>query len=212
LGAFMTNIMPLIPASGSVFENMPQTNNKELNGLRKQCEVDIKQMYHCRQCRADAIGTLGEDQSAEFKGLGCGGCNSDKIGTIAVKPTSKETDYTFAVASRSGSTVDAHFGHVDEFHIYRYQNQDICLIARRKVQKYCAGSDECESEESKIKRIISAISDCDAVIVLRIGHHPSKLLESKGIHVIQTCGGIREAVVYAADIMKSRVQSVERAV
>lgn len=76
-GAYITNIMPLIPAKGSAFENMPLTSNKELNQLRKKCETYIQQMYHCRQCRADAIGKLGEDCSADFRNKTCGGCSKD---------------------------------------------------------------------------------------------------------------------------------------
>ncbi|MCX7841670.1 MAG: nitrogenase cofactor biosynthesis protein NifB [Clostridia bacterium] len=69
-GAFMTNIMPLIPAEGSAFQNIPLTSSRELNEMRKKCEADIKQMYHCRQCRADAIGTLDDDRSAGlWKGI-----------------------------------------------------------------------------------------------------------------------------------------------
>ncbi|PKM81970.1 MAG: nitrogenase cofactor biosynthesis protein NifB [Firmicutes bacterium HGW-Firmicutes-14] len=67
LGAFMTNIMPLIPAAGSVFADYPQTGMKELNRMRDLCQLDLHQMRHCRQCRADAIGMLGEDRSAEFR-------------------------------------------------------------------------------------------------------------------------------------------------
>ena len=66
LGAGITNIMQMIPVKGSVFENMPLTSNKEIMDLRKKCEENIKQMYHCKQCRADAIGLLGDDQSQKF--------------------------------------------------------------------------------------------------------------------------------------------------
>ncbi|MBP1764382.1 MAG: nifB 3 [Firmicutes bacterium] len=67
LGALMTNIMPLIPAPGSVFQNFPQTSMKEINALRDLCQTDIPQMRHCQQCRADAIGLLTEDQSHRFR-------------------------------------------------------------------------------------------------------------------------------------------------
>ncbi|VBB09561.1 radical sam [Lucifera butyrica] len=67
LGAVMTNIMPLIPAPGSAFQHLPQTSMKELNTLRDICQVDIKQMRHCQQCRADAIGLLADDQSYRFR-------------------------------------------------------------------------------------------------------------------------------------------------
>jgi nitrogen fixation protein NifB len=67
LGAFMTNIMPLIPAPGSAFQNFPQTSRKEVNAMRDLCQTDIFQMRHCQQCRADAIGLLTEDQSYKFR-------------------------------------------------------------------------------------------------------------------------------------------------
>ena len=60
-GAFMTNITGLIPAKGSKLENAVPIDNKKLMEIRKKCSVHIKQMYHCRQCRADAIGLLGQD-------------------------------------------------------------------------------------------------------------------------------------------------------
>jgi len=73
LGAFITNIMPLIPAGGSAFEKYPQTSMKEINKIRKICQADLRQMYHCKQCRADAIGLLGDDRSYEFSSAaGCG--------------------------------------------------------------------------------------------------------------------------------------------
>ncbi|MCL4440283.1 MAG: nitrogenase cofactor biosynthesis protein NifB [Firmicutes bacterium] len=67
MNVFISNIMPLIPARGSVFENYPGTGVKELNQMRAACGTDLRQMYHCRQCRADAIGLLDNDRSAEFR-------------------------------------------------------------------------------------------------------------------------------------------------
>jgi predicted Fe-Mo cluster-binding NifX family protein len=66
LGAAITNIMQLIPVEGSVFEKLPLVNNQEIMAMRKKCGETMKQMYHCKQCRADAIGALGDDRSIEF--------------------------------------------------------------------------------------------------------------------------------------------------
>jgi len=66
LGAYMTNIMPLIPASGSAFEKFSRTDENELNTMRNLCQADLLQMRHCKQCRADAVGLLGQDRSQEF--------------------------------------------------------------------------------------------------------------------------------------------------
>lgn len=67
LGTLMTNIMPLIPVSGSVFHDFPQTSMKDINAMRDLCQTDISQMRHCQQCRADAIGLLSKDQSYKFR-------------------------------------------------------------------------------------------------------------------------------------------------
>ncbi|MDR7868070.1 MAG: nitrogenase cofactor biosynthesis protein NifB [Sporomusaceae bacterium] len=64
LGVFVTNIMPMISAPGSAFEYLPQTSMKEVTAMRDLCQLDIRQMRHCRQCRADAVGLLAEDRSA----------------------------------------------------------------------------------------------------------------------------------------------------
>lgn len=195
-GAFMTNIMPLIPAPGSAFENMQLTSNKELNELRKKCEIDLKQMYHCKQCRADAIGMLSEDVSSEFRNKDCGGSCSSKS-----EKNTNPFKYTFAVATKSGIIVDEHFGHVQEFHIYKSNGTEIEFVEKRIVDKYCTGAEECDSEESKIDKIIKIIEDCSAILVLRIGYRPSKLLEEKGIMVVQTCEDIKAGIKRALEVM-----------
>lgn len=69
-GAFLHNIMPLIarPEHGTFFGLMGQRepSETELGTLREACAGDMRLMSHCRQCRADAVGLLGEDRSAEF--------------------------------------------------------------------------------------------------------------------------------------------------
>jgi len=41
-------------------------NHDELQALQDECAGDMAMMRHCRQCRADAVGMLGEDRGAEF--------------------------------------------------------------------------------------------------------------------------------------------------
>jgi nitrogenase cofactor biosynthesis protein NifB len=65
-GVFIGNVMQLIPAPGSEFEHFPLTSNAELGSVRKNCGQCLKQMYHCQQCRADAVGMLGNDFSVLF--------------------------------------------------------------------------------------------------------------------------------------------------
>jgi nitrogen fixation protein NifB len=65
-GCKLTNIMPLIPVEGSAFEFMKTMSQNELSQIRVKCETMLPQMYHCRQCRADAVGILGHDLRHEF--------------------------------------------------------------------------------------------------------------------------------------------------
>jgi nitrogenase cofactor biosynthesis protein NifB len=68
-GCQLTNIMPLIPVKESAFEFMETVSNAEHNRIRKECGEIVPQMYHCRQCRADAIGTLNHDLNAVNGGM-----------------------------------------------------------------------------------------------------------------------------------------------
>ncbi len=69
-GAFLHNVMPLIaePEHGSFYGLMGQRgpSDEELQALQDECAGDMAMMRHCRQCRADAVGMLGEDRGAEF--------------------------------------------------------------------------------------------------------------------------------------------------
>ena len=61
LGAFVMNVMPVIPC-GSLKDVVPPTP-EYLERLRSSNEQTIPQFRHCSQCRADAFGLIGADQS-----------------------------------------------------------------------------------------------------------------------------------------------------
>ncbi len=67
LGADIMNIIPLIPQAE--FAHFVRPSHAELNKMRLQCRPFIKQMTHCKQCRADACGILGEDKDMELEVL-----------------------------------------------------------------------------------------------------------------------------------------------
>ena len=88
-GAFLHNVMPLIaePEHGTFYGVMGQRGptHRELQALQDACAGDMAMMRHCRQCRADAVGMLGEDRGHEF--------TLDKIETM-------EIDYARAMEER----------------------------------------------------------------------------------------------------------------
>jgi len=88
-GAFLHNVMPLIAEAehGTFYGVMGQRSPsaEELKKLQDACEGDMNMMRHCRQCRADAVGLLGEDRGAEF--------SMDKVAAM-------EIDYAAALERR----------------------------------------------------------------------------------------------------------------
>ncbi len=88
------------------------------------CEVDIRQMRHCRQCRADAIGLLDKDRSAEFAHFTCGGERARKGEPVGLEMEG-QTIYRIAVATKEGRVVDLHFGHAEEFWTFTVEGRSI---------------------------------------------------------------------------------------
>lgn len=66
LGAHILNVMPLIPVKESSFENCRAPTGKEIKLVRDHCEAIIPQMRHCAKCKADAVGLLKKDISADL--------------------------------------------------------------------------------------------------------------------------------------------------
>jgi nitrogen fixation protein NifB len=207
-GAFLHNIMPLIsaPEHGTVFGLNGQRgpSAQELKALQDSCEGEMNMMRHCRQCRADAVGLLGEDRSAEF--------TTEKIEAMEVtydsatrkayqevveqerqaKVAAKEAEQELltqladasgismliAVATKGGGKVNEHFGHASEFQIYEVSAQGAKFVGHRRVDLYCQGG---YGEEDSLPTVIRAINDCHAVFVAKIGGCPKDDLKKAGI-------------------------------
>jgi nitrogen fixation protein NifB len=69
LGAYVMNIMPLIPQAK--FANIPKPSLKDIQLIRNICEGVLFQFHNCVQCRADAVGVPSEETcGAHFTGFG----------------------------------------------------------------------------------------------------------------------------------------------
>lgn len=61
LGVFIMNVMPLI--AQAKFADRTAPTPAECKAIQNQCEPYVQQMRHCRQCRSDAYGLIGQDMS-----------------------------------------------------------------------------------------------------------------------------------------------------
>jgi nitrogen fixation protein NifB len=208
-GAFLHNIMPLIsaPEHGTHFGLTGQRGPtaKELKALQDNCSGNMKMMRHCRQCRADAVGLLGEDRSQEF--------TKDKFMEMApeynleqrqevhagieqfkqqlqaakakvkgIKKVANSPKILVAVATKGGGLVNQHFGHAKEFQVFEVDANDAKFVGHRKIDHYCQSG---YGEEATLEHIIKAISDCKAVLVSKIGHCPQDELHKAGIQTVE---------------------------
>jgi nitrogen fixation protein NifB len=216
-GAFLHNIMPLIsaPEHGTHFGLTGQRGptSTELKSVQDQCSGNMKMMRHCRQCRADAVGLLGEDRSQEF--------TKDKFMEMAPEydletrqevqegiekfraelkaakeeiallngaaanliPVKERTKILVAVATKGGGLINQHFGHAKEFQVYEVDGSEVKYVGHRKVDHFCQGG---YSEKATLENIINAISDCKAVLVSKIGESPKEKLHNAGIKVVES--------------------------
>jgi len=212
-GAFLHNVMPLIAEAehGTFYGIMGQRGptSDELMQLQDACAGDMNMMRHCRQCRADAVGLLGEDRGEEF--------TMDKVELMDIdyeaamvkrravhdaieaeleakrnKPNealvtlsglkTKETrPVLMAVATAGGGVINQHFGHATEFLIYEASSTDVRFVSHRKVELYCSGGDSCGDAETTLEKIIRTLEGCEAVLCSKIGFEPWGMLEEAGI-------------------------------
>ena len=144
--ADMLNIMQLIPVKGSLFEHLPLTSNAEIMEIRKGCEGILPQMYHCRQCRADAAGRIDEDVSLRLAEVAS--APHEAARELSEVPAGTAIP-RFAAASKHGMLVDQHFGHAQAFHVYEYREGQMRFIERR---------------ENRFALIAEALRDCSCVL------------------------------------------------
>jgi len=198
LGVMLTNIRPLIPARGSAFENYSQTSMKDIKMMRTVCEAVLPQMSHCQQCRADAIGLLGDDRSLEFRSpQGAKELNSEVPGN----PYREQ--YRIAVATGDGRLVDRHFGHTSEFAIYGGDGEVFQLVEKRQVARYCSGKEDCE--EVGRHNTVNALKDCDGVLSLRIGYQAREKLLKNGVLSFELYDTVENGLKHAVGKIREAV-------
>ncbi len=194
LGIYMVNILPLIPVEGTKFSDLRAPTPLERRDMMDRCGLDGRMMRHCRQCRADAIGLLGQDRSAEFTNIeGCG----LKDSRINVTFETEHDESKVAVATSDGKNVNCGFGNASEFRIYATDGNTVRFLKTVAIDR--SGSVAGKDHKDHIESIIRQLEDCGTVVVEEIGPMPSKILSELGVKVVITQGDLNEAVRRSRD-------------
>ena len=207
-GAFLHNIMPLISEAehGTVYGLTGQRgpSAQELKEVQDACMGGANLMRHCRQCRADAVGLLGEDRSDEFtmekveemdvvydldkRRAYQEKVEAQRLAQVEAKKTALAEQASddgmkvlVAVATKGQGKVNEHFGHAHEFQIYEVSASGTAFIGHRRVDHYCQGG---WGEDEVMPSLLTAINDCHAVLVSKIGACPRDELKEAGIEPV----------------------------
>ncbi len=213
-GVFLHNVMPLIsdPAHGTHYGLSGQRGPTpgELKGLQDRLGGGAKLMKHCRQCRADAVGLLGEDRNADFAE------DRAKAEPPAVDPVKRQVyrrlvareradrqaasaeaaahlaaaagdeSLLVAVCTRGSGRVNQHFGQASEFQIYEVDRAGVRLIGHRRAGRYCQGGD---GNDDVLEHTIAALDGVSVVLTAKVGRCPADRLAQAGITVFDDFAG-----------------------
>jgi len=211
-GAFLHNIMPLISdaAHGTHYGLTGQRGPRamELKELQDKVSTSTKLMRHCRQCRADAVGLLGEDRNEEFtmahvpenaeydpskreayreivakeRGEHVA-TRKEASATLAESVSETGTSVLVAIATKGGGRINQHFGHAKEFQVYEVSAKGVGFIGHRKVEQYCEGG---WGEDATLDGVIAALEGVNVVLCSKVGDCPKDSLAKAGIDVSDT--------------------------
>jgi nitrogen fixation protein NifB len=212
IGVFLHNIMPILsePEFGTKFalDGVPSATDQQQMEVQEACGMDMKLMQHCRQCRADAVGLIGEDRGAEFTKDTFTNMTFDSLEdhyNIDARQESqaKIEEFRFfldkanervvkekaelssdgqtilvAVTTAGEGMINQHFGSVKEFLIYEAGDKGIRFIHHRKLEY-----EYCAGPDgvNPIDPILEKLKDCNLILTAKIGDCPQNDLKAAGL-------------------------------
>ncbi len=212
IGVFLHNIMPIIsePEHGTAFglAGVPSATDQQQMAVQEACGMDMKLMQHCRQCRADAVGLIGEDRGAEFTKQTFTHMSFDELEIKYDLEGRKEAqakieEFRFfldranervrkekeelssdgntilvAVTTAGEGMINQHFGSVKEFLIYEAGDRGIRFIHHRKVDYEYCAGPD---GTNPLDPILEKLKDVNLILTAKIGGCPQGDLAAAGI-------------------------------
>jgi nitrogen fixation protein NifB len=184
LGADIQNLIPMLPTADTPFAEFPKVPAAVVKGLREKAGEHINQMTHCKRCRADAVGLLSQDRSAE--------CSGVLIGCSRIAKDAEPPRPNVAVATREGMLVNLHLGEARELQIWTQGERGFELLETRIAPDPGCGPARWEA-------LAQMLEDCRCVLTAAVGDTPRRILKANGITPVECSGLIAMALqtIYA---------------
>jgi nitrogen fixation protein NifB len=169
-GAAVLNPMPMIPVPGARFGGLPEPDVGDMLAVRAAVARHIRVMGHCRRCRADAAGLLGEDIAPE---------TTELLRAAAALPVGAGADRTrVAVTSREGMLVNCHFGEAPAALVYeRSPEGGYAFLEKRPLPPPGGGAERWATAAR-------TLSDCSHLLTAGAGEPPIAALGNVGVECL----------------------------
>ncbi len=99
--------------------------------------------------------------------------------------------FLVAAASSDGIVVNRHFGKADRFFIYEVSDEKTELIEVRQTEPVCENGNH---DEERLEATADLLSDCNYLIVSKIGNGAANVVTAKGIEPYEIPGIITESI------------------
>ncbi|MDR3089744.1 MAG: nitrogenase cofactor biosynthesis protein NifB [Desulfobulbaceae bacterium] len=187
-GVDLLNCMALFPNVNTPFGKIAQPSKNKMEEIRSKAETYLPQMRHCTRCRADAVGLLGEDQSAVFRGC-LADCASGTNKTVVAggeNRANQQRSYV-AVATLEGVLVNQHLGEAKSFQIWTGDGAGFRMLEERVAPAAGAGI-------VRWHQVTQLLADCRTILVSGLGEKPQEIIAAAGIEIVLASGLIETAL------------------
>lgn len=191
-GADISNCVPLYPVRGTALAGVEPPSAARMTAIRAEASAYLPMMTHCRRCRADAVGLLGEPAPAHAE-----------LAMIeaAAPPIDPRRPYV-AVATREGALVNEHLGEARRLAIFAPAESGFRLVETRPAPPLGGGP-------ARWQELAARLRDCRAVLAAGAGEAPRTALAEEGLRVILMEGLIEEGLdaVYRGATIRSPMRA-----
>lgn len=210
LGVFIHNIIPLMsrPEYGTKFakDGVPEPATESIAKVRFECAEIMggfnNVMQHCRQCRADAIGKLGQDfdmatlsddiiensSAVKAQVMSIHRAFTSKLVQKASSRTARNRMVLVAVASENKYISDVTFKNARTFYIYEVSGWGAHLREIRTLQYDSNGA--CIKLSGHLKNVLELLGDCSVMVCTTAGRSATEEMRRRGV-IIDTDGGYK---------------------
>lgn len=180
----LLNCMAYYPNEGSNFSHLREPTREEIARIQAAAQRYIPQMKHCKRCRADAVGILGEEPDKVLM---------DSLKECASMEETPEIEIAnfarpyVAVATREGVLVNQHLGEATELAIYDTSEEEVVLVETRSVPRPGGAG-------ARWLAVAEQLKDCHLILVSDVGETPKNLLTEEGFEILMVNGLIQEVI------------------